>query len=135
MFDNINNISVAASSVGGNYNAENSLSIPVYNPKIIFYKKSPTEGILYNKAIKDNELFTDNEITIIAEPYYLPLIGNEDKFNYSWTVNGGPIATPSKKTELTVNPTSRGGYADLGIIIENANELFQKITGQLKISL
>jgi len=74
-------------------------------------------------------------MTIVAEPYFLSLKGHENNFIYSWQINGERIATPSKKTELTIRPTSRGGYATIDVVIENLNELFQKVSNQLKLNL
>ena len=135
MFDDINEITVVASSVSGNYAAENTVEIPVYDPKIIFYKKSPTEGVLYNNALDKEATMTEDEITIVAEPYFISLKGHENNFTYSWQINGNNIATPLKKTELTVRPESHGGYATINVVIENLNELFQKVSNQLKLNL
>jgi len=135
MFDDINNISVEASSVAGNYSAANSVSIPLYKPKIIFYKKSPTDGILYNNSLGKESAMNEDEVTLVAEPYFMSIVGNEDSINYAWKINSNTVATPSKKTEITVRPTSRGGYAIIDLAIENIGELFQKVTGQLKITL
>jgi hypothetical protein len=135
MFDTSNNISVTASSVNGGYSAEKAIEIPVYKPKIVFYKKSPTEGVLYSNALDKETIMTEDEMTVVAEPYFLPVKGNENNITYSWQINGEGIQTPSKKTELTVRPTSKGGYATIDLIIENANELFQKITNKLRINL
>lgn len=128
-------IAVSASSVDGKYDAYKEINIPISSPKILFYKKSPTEGVLYNEAINTNSLFSEEEITIVAEPYFLAFKGNEDKFYYNWSINGRDIKTPSKKTELTVRPDSRGGYATIKLVLENMDKLFQKVTGQLKITL
>lgn len=135
MFDTVNNIRVVASSVDGTYDAENTAEIPVYDPKIVFYKRSPTEGVLYNSALGKEAPMTEDEVTIVAEPYYLPIVGNENDFTYSWKINSNDIQTPIKKTELTVRPTSHGGYATIDMTIENLSKLFQKVTGQLKINL
>lgn len=135
MFDDKNVITVTASSVSGNYTAEKTINIPTFSSKIIFYKKSPTEGTQYNRALDSNTIFTGEEMTIVAEPYFLALKGNENLFNYKWTINGDPIKTPSKKTELTIRPTSRGGYANISLTLENLNKLFQKVTGVLKLTL
>jgi len=135
MFDDVNEITVTASSVAGNYGAENTIKIPVYKPKIVFYKKSPTEGVLYNNALNKEAIMSEDEMTIVAEPYFLSLKGHEGKFTYSWQINGERITTPSKKTELTIRPTSRGGYATIDVVIENLNELFQKASNQLKLNL
>ena len=129
------NISLSASSVDGSYNAIRDLEIPTYSPRVIFYKKSPTEGILYNNALNSSSIFSEDEMTIVAEPYFLAIKGNEGDFNYNWNINGDAINTPSRKTELTVRPTSRGGYANISIVFENLDKLFQKVTGTLKLTL
>ena len=135
LFDSENNITVSASSVEENYNAEKTISIPAYSPKILFYKKSPTEGVLYNKILENDATMTENEMTIFISPYFLSTKGNEDKFSYMWSINGDQIQTPSKKTELTIRPTSRGGYANISITLESLTKLFQKVTGQLKLNI
>lgn len=134
-FDDVNSITVTASSVNNNYNAETSVEIPAYKPKIVFYKKSPTEGILYNNALEKDTTMAEDEMTLVAEPYFMSLKGNEDKFTYTWKVNSNNINTPAERTEITVRPTSRGGYATIGLTIENLNELFQKVSNQLKLEL
>lgn len=135
MFDIKNEISVMASAVSGNYVAENTIEIPTYKSKIVFYKKSPTDGVLYNNALDKEATMLEDEMTLIAEPYFTSLKGNENNFSYSWKINGTSIITPSKKTELTVRPTSRGGYATINLVIENMNELFQTVSNQLKLKL
>lgn len=133
MFNDKNEITVIASSVSGNYGAENTIEIPVYEPKIIFYKKSPLEGILYNNAYNKEATMTEDEITLVAEPYFMSLKGNN--FSYLWKINNELINTPSKKTELTIKPTSRGGYATINLVMENLNDLFQKASNTLKLKL
>jgi hypothetical protein len=135
MFDQQNNITVIASSVDGSYGAESTINIPLYNPKIIFYKKSPSEGVLYNNALNKEMAMQEDEMTLVAEPYFLPIKGNLSNFNFTWQINGKNIQTPLSKKELTVRPTDRGGVATLNLIVENVNELFQKVSNQLKINL
>lgn len=135
MFDDKNTIEVNASSLRGDYEATKTISIPTYKSKIIYYKKSPAEGVFYNNALNKEITMTEDEMTIVAEPYFVSLLGNENNFSYIWKINNESIQTPNKKTELTIKPTSRGGYATINTIIENTNELFQKVSNQLKINL
>lgn len=135
IFKGSNSIDVVASSVNSNYSAEKTIEISTYLPRVIFYKKSPTEGILYNKVINSETTFSGDEITLVAEPYFLDIKNKWDNFLYSWKINGSPIDTPLKKTELTVRPTSRGGYANINVVMEDVNSLFQKVTGVLKLNL
>jgi hypothetical protein len=122
MFDEKNEITVMATSVAGNYAAEKTIEIPIFKPSIVFYKKSPTEGILYNSALNIETFMTEDEMTVIAEPYFFSLTGNENNFSYNWKINNETIETPSKKTELTIRPTARGGYATINFVIGNLNE-------------
>ncbi len=129
------NITVVASSVEGKYNATKSIFIPTVSPKIIFYEKSPINGILYGKALKAKQNMPEDEMTIVAEPYFLAINSDPNNFTYQWKINGKKIETPSKKTELTVRPSSRGGYATIGLTIQNLKTLFQEVTGSLKLNL
>ena len=128
-------ISVLASSLDGQYNATKTVDIPIVEPKIIFYKKSPVDGILYNKALIDDVSMPEDEMTIVAEPYFLAYKGSEDRFTYNWQINNEDIPTPTKQRELTVAPTERGGYATINLVMENLNTLYQKVTGKLRINL
>lgn len=129
------NISVTATSVDGQYAATGKVEIPIISPKIIFYKKSPTEGVLYNNALTDETDLIEDEITIVAEPYFLAIKGNEKFFNYSWKINNEDIKTPQQKTELTIHPESRGGYATIDFGLNNLSSLFQEVSARLKINL
>jgi len=137
MFDKVNEVTVVASSVGGNYAAEKTIEIPIYEPKIIFYKKSPIEGIFYNNALNKEATMgeAESEMTIVAEPYFFSLNDKINDLDYSWKINGSMITTPSKKAELTVRPESRGGYATIQVIIENMDEIFQKVSKELKLNI
>lgn len=134
LFESDNKITVSASSVSGNYKAEKTIYLPSYDPQIIFYKKSGADGILYNKALKNEEALLENEMTIVAEPYFMTTKGGDD-FNYAWKINGNIVETPSKKNEMTVRPTSRGGYATISLLIKNLDELLQEATRKIKINL
>jgi hypothetical protein len=133
--DTEDKVTVQASSVDGIYNATNSTTIGIVDPTIIFYKKSPTEGVLYGQALGGETSVSEDQATIVAEPYFLAIKGNESDLIYKWQTNGNDIDTPREKTELSVEPTSRGGYATIGIAIENASLLFQKVSAQLKLNL
>jgi len=128
-------VGVTASSINGTYNAKKEINIPIVSPKIIFYKKSPSEGVLYNQAIAEETEMIGGEMTLVAVPYFLSFKDREDNFNYSWKINDEKIKTPNKKMELTIRPTSRGGYANISLGLESASEIFQYVTGQIKLNL
>ena len=119
--NDVEKVSVLAESINGQYSAKNTVDIPISKPKVVFYQKSPTEGILYRNALNNETSFIGDEMTIVAVPYFLSIKGNEKYFNYGWQINGEDIPTPTNKTELTVRPTERGGYANIGLTVENLN--------------
>ena len=128
-------VSVAVSSVNGKYNATKTIYIPTTSPKMIFYKKSPTDGILYNNALSGSSIMAEDEMTIKAEPYFISQTGNDSDYSYDWKINGTSIETPSKKTELTVRPASRGGNASISFTMENLRTFLQKAYNQLNLTL
>lgn len=135
--NDIEKVTVTAESIDNKYRAVNSIEVPISDPEIVFYRKSPTEGVLYNQALGDEAYVAENEeeVTIVAVPYFMAIKGNEDSFSYNWKINGEDIATPSRKTELTVRPAERGGYATIGITFENLNTLYQKAVKEIKLNL
>lgn len=134
IYSDTDKISVSVSSVEGNYAAEKNIEIKAFKPKVVFYKKSPTEGILYNNALNIKYTMEEDEMTIVGEPYFLSTLTNSD-YDYSWKINGASVNTPNKKNELTVRPTARGGYATIGLKVENIKKIFQEASNQLKLSL
>lgn len=131
----IEKISVVASSVDSRYNAQGSIDIPIRKPEILFYKKSETEGILYNNALKGEADISEDEVTLVAIPYFMSIIGNEQYMEYNWSINGKSIETPRNKTEIVIRPKERGGYALIGLVFENTKLLFQKVDTKLKLNL
>jgi hypothetical protein len=136
MFDEVNQVAVTATSVSGDYVGQKSVEIKVYKPEIIFYKKDPIWGVDYNKALVSVFELEDEEeeITIVAEPYYFPIEEDPDKFIFDWKINNKTITTPTNKKELSIRPTSRDGYAIISLNISRLNEMFQKSFNSLKIN-
>ncbi len=130
----IEHISVNVSSTDNSYSASDSIDIPISKPLLRFYNKSPLDGVLYENSLFQETTMSEDEMTVIAEPYFLS-IGNTNDFAYTWKINNQKINTPKNPTELTVRPSSRGGYATINLGIESKNKLFQSIAESLKINL
>ncbi len=130
---NTENIKVSASSPDNSFNAIGSLGINISKPKLVFYKKSPINGILYDEALVGSATMIEEEMTVVAEPYFMNR--NSSDLLYYWKINNNFIDTPSKRTELTIRPSSRGGYATIELSIESATKLFQSVANNIKINL
>ncbi|NCU28250.1 MAG: hypothetical protein EOM85_01090 [Candidatus Moranbacteria bacterium] len=133
LFNKTESVEVQVSSVKGNYNAQKSIEIPTYNPFLVFYKKSPTDGILFNNAIVDNYKMTEDIATFVSSPYYLTLNNRNYVFNYNWSANDDSLPTPSKRGEITIALDSDDGYADIELAISSLSELFQEVTKSFRI--
>lgn len=126
-------IKLSVSSIDNSYTATGAIDIETTNPRLIFYKKSPINGVLHNMAITNSATMFEDEMTILAEPYFLNR--NSSDLQYNWKINNDSIPTPSKRTELTIRPSSRGGYARIDLSVESATKLFQSIKNNIKINL
>jgi hypothetical protein len=77
----------------GSKAAKGVVFIPDNNPLVLFYKKDPLRGMLYDHALTGNERLTETETTIVAEPYYISGRSRKSVSNeYSWTLNGESVA-------------------------------------------
>ncbi len=133
--NDIDHVGVAVSTTNGSYTGTGTVDIPMSKPEIIFYKKSPTEGINYNEAISNTVDMTEDEMTLVAEPYFLNNIINTNDLVYKWQINNKDINTPRNPYELTIRPESRGGYANINISINSISKLFQSVSKSIKINL
>jgi len=78
-------ISVEAKSLADNITANRDLIINLISPEILFYEKKPLEGINYGKIFPREYSLFDEEVTVRAEPYFLPQNGSG--FNSFWQVD------------------------------------------------
>lgn len=133
--NDVDHVSVAVSTTNGSYTGTGNVDIPMNNPEIFFYKKSPTDGINYNEAIFNEIYMTEDEMTLVAEPYFLNNVNNTNDLINKWQINNKEISTPRNPYELTIRPESRGGYANINMSINSINKLFQSVSKSIKINL
>ncbi len=131
-------VSVQAADGGtGSFNATDTLEIVPVNPKIVFYADKFNEGTDYGNALVDTTALTENEITIVAAPYFF---SPKEKiltpgFKYDWAINNKSIPAPDPKNMLTVQPTE--GTTGTGVIslsLENMGKLFQSAKNTINIT-
>lgn len=89
-------------------NTENNLSIfkeiiiDLVTPEITFYEKKPLEGVNYGQVLPTEYSLFDNEITVRAESYFLPLNAKRS-FNYLWFIDQSPaISRPDDPLSITL---------------------------------
>jgi hypothetical protein len=128
-------IQVTSSSTSGSNQAMGSISIPFFNPIILFYERNAATGIR-NLLAKNNLVLNAEASTIEAEPYFFSVINNNpNSLKIDWTMNSKPIALldARKKTALSIKKPDSSGNTTIGVTAENVNKLFQ--TAQKNLSV
>ncbi len=117
-------LSVEVSSVDGSLLAESSIFLRSLNPKVVFYPKSPLLGVMYERALSEEFLLTDDEAAITSVPYYFsPVTGTVADLSYKWKVNGVSVENAAK--DIVVRKGGESGASSLSLDVESAQKLLQ----------
>lgn len=135
-------VSVTVTSFDGFLESKQNINIPIHEPQIVFYKKHPLEGTLYEQALDNSFALQDEELVIRAEPFFFSL---DDVINnllrYRWKINDRDISIPLNEqgNEVTIRREGdESGVAKISIEIANFNTPFrvlQKAEKKIDVSL
>lgn len=106
------------------------------DPKIVFYKKDPMYGILFQKAISGSEeLGSSKEISVLAQPFFFGTTDkNSSDLSYKWQLNGNTIEEGDDSTIKTFRLTDNSsGNATISLSIENSNKILQYASNQFQL--
>jgi hypothetical protein len=102
---------------------------------IVTYQQSPTQGVLFNKALGANPSFPEQEFTIAAFPF-----GFSTPNRYlspapiSWTVNGVKNSQNTGKPNLTFRKEGEG-KATIGIFAQSTSKIAQFANTTINVQL
>ena len=114
-------VTVEVESLDGTLKAKETISMRSKSPEIIFYKKDPLLGTLYNTAIKNEHTLDSEELKIIAEPFFF---SPQDEINYKWTMNSQ--AMDIYNSEITLRrPEDQIGSTQISLKIQNMDSILQ----------
>ncbi|MFA5318955.1 MAG: hypothetical protein WC387_01155, partial [Candidatus Paceibacterota bacterium] len=119
-------ISVTALSLADNISATKNLVINLVRPEILFYEKKPLVGINYGQVLPNEYSLFDTEVTVRAEPYFLPL-DNNLFFKYLWTIDQSPAESrPDDPLAITLRPSQNvSGSNRISFSAQSANSNFR----------
>jgi len=109
-------VEVEIYSTSGNLLIKNQFVTSDTDPEILLYKNLPLEGVRYEQAIGEEASFTENEFSLVAEPYFFSSLSRNGSLVFDWKLKGSPL--PDEKNQGSVTFNRSGGT-----------------TGQYKISL
>jgi len=108
---------------------EKTTRIPVSDTLLLLYEKHPLEGIRLNKSVENGFIFSDNEMTFSAQPFFFSLDDiARGLVKYRWELNGSDIQTPlgDQDNKITLRKDSPdAGQAILSVSAENFNIPFR----------
>ncbi len=125
--ENSSTISVTVSTVDQNYSSGASITVPIVNPQISFYKRDEKMGTMWENAILDGHTITGNEI-FEAAPYYIsPAEIRYPELVFSWFINGDKVAEDPIYKNLLPLAAQEGttGSATIKLNIESTDKIYQ----------
>lgn len=128
-------ISVEVSSVDGSYSTEGSTTLEPVQPGVVFYEDSPLLGIVFDQALFGNVALKNEEINIVAIPYFLGVTERERSgLDYKWRMNNQKISGSQDKSTLAFRQEKSGaGSAGVSLEVSNSAKIFQVATGNFSL--
>ena len=126
-------IEATASDDADSVQATGDITVPLFDPKILFYSIDPNTGIKSPTA-QTSINFSGPSTSIVAEPFgFSTLNSNPNSLSFSWTMNNDPvtISDANHQTTLDLQNPGTNGFANIGLSIANPRTLFQTATAQI----
>lgn len=98
------------------------------DPLVMIYKKDPTYGISFQKALLNSvELDGSKEATLIGVPLFFGATTPSDRaLSYKWSINSAPIGNdPESRTQTFRQKDGTSGSSRISLSIENAGKILQ----------
>ncbi|KKU26570.1 MAG: hypothetical protein UX39_C0008G0033 [Candidatus Magasanikbacteria bacterium GW2011_GWA2_46_17] len=129
------NITVEVSSVDQSYVAEGNTVITPVQPGIVFYEDSPLLGVLQNRALFGNITLRDEEIKIVAIPYFVGVTEREGRgLSYNWRLNEQKITGSLDKSALSFRQEKESaGNARVSLEVSSPSRIFQTVTSEISL--
>ena len=126
-------ITVEVESLDGLLKSKQNLSISARRPEIIFYEKDPLLGILDNNAIGEIYNQSQEELSLVARPFFFSKQNLESQIKYDWKMNGKTIDNSSAEITLR-KERGKTGISLISLKIQNLEKIMQFTENSFKIN-
>jgi len=133
--DDSNNISVTASTADQAYSSTASVTVPIWEPKILFYKNDAELGTIWEQALNDGYRIEGAEI-LEAAPYFIsPKDLRIPSLVWSWFINDAPVKIEGIKKNIIPLQAQSGisGTSKIRLEIGNKYKLFQNASKEINV--
>lgn len=113
--------------------AKKSIYVKNYSPKIVFYKKDPLLGIIFNKALSNKVDLNEQEATIIAQPFFFAKDDVDKNLSFKWFINNKQVNESGNEIILRQEENSSGSTS-LKLNIQNPKKIMQYSENSLLIN-
>lgn len=129
-------VSVEVTSMDQIYSAEGRITLTPTQPGIVLYEDTPLIGTLYNRALSRNITLRNEEIKLIAVPYFIGTVRQETTgVKYSWRLDGKAVPAGEGKNSLSFRQEKGSvGSANVSIQISNPSKIFQYAEADVNLS-
>ena len=129
-------ISVTVSDIANTESATRDADVSFFNPHVLFYGKNIATGLESPLATSPLEL-SNTTVALDAVPYYFSAGKNPEVLNFSWTVDGNPVAlaSGSPKHLIVLKGTSKSQSSNVNLTVSSPTNPFQTAQGALHVDL
>lgn len=104
---------------------ENTAYFATIDPKIIFYEDKPLKGVGYENAVVNSFNLKNDEVAIIAEPYYFTSQNGLTYLSYNWLLNGSPTQSVDQKSLVLRLGDQKSGSSEVSLGIKQTYRFLQ----------
>ncbi len=133
--ENLNNVSVVASTVDQKYSSEANIDIGTTEPKILFYKNDARLGTIWEQVFADGHKIQGDEV-IEAAPYFIsPKDIRIPTLVWNWFINDNMVNVESFQKNLIPLKVQGGisGTSKLKLEISNTDKIFQTANKEIDV--
>lgn len=126
-------VQVEIISKDGNQKSVASIELKPGDPTLSFYEDSPLYGVYYNKSLTNTIRLKDNEISILAVPYYFSKTRDSD-ISRVWSINDIEQQDIKNNNSITLRtaPGSEGG-SNISLEIRGIDDILQGAKEKINI--
>ena len=127
-------VSVTVSSPQETIQSEASLAVETHTPTILFYERSPLEGVRFFSALSQKVIPAGENIEVEAVPFFMSTASMKD-VKFSWKFNNQKVEADPDEPHRFIVTSSEGtkGNATLELVVNGIKNVFEEARSSVTI--
>lgn len=133
--EDLNNISVTASTIDQKYSSVANIDIGMVKPKIIFYKNNANLGTIFEQALGNGHKIVGDEILQAAPFFISPSDLRIPTLTWDWFINDERVNTPINRKNTLPLQVQAGvsGTSKIKLEINNTEKIFESASKEITV--